>query len=117
MDELAGDVPLGVERLVAAPVVATHQWVDDDRRAVVQGAGRVVAQDDGVGDPFGVPAHPEQREEVVAVKTGVADLNAHPRVGHVRFGPLTDLQCRKRIVGGGVRGVHCEHRPDLRFKG
>ena len=46
VDELAGDVPLGIERLVTTPVIAAHHRVDDDRRAVIQSAGRVVAQDD-----------------------------------------------------------------------
>ena len=90
VDELAGDVPLWIERLVPAPVLAPHHRVDDDWRAVVEGASRVVAQDDRVGDPFGVPAHSAQREQVVAVQAGVADPHAHPPVGHVRVGPLAD---------------------------
>ena len=92
MDELAGDVPAGIERLVAAPVVAPHQRVNDDRGAIVQSAGRVVAQDDGVGNALGVPADPAQREKVVAIQAGVAHLNAHPAFGHVRRGQLADLK-------------------------
>src|SRR5207247_491064 len=45
VDELARDVPLGIERLVTAPIIAAHYRINDDRGAVVQSAGRVVAQD------------------------------------------------------------------------
>src|SRR5262249_42155850 len=84
MDELAGDMPLWVERLV----LAAHHRVHDNRRAVVESAGRVVAQDDGEGDALGMAAYPAQREQVVAVQAGVADLHAHPPLRHVRLGPL-----------------------------
>src|SRR6266700_2463459 len=52
---------------------------------------------------------PAQREKIVAIAAGVADLHAHPAFGHLRLEPLADLQRRKWIVGSGVRGVNCEH--------
>jgi hypothetical protein len=48
------------------PVFAAHHRVNDGRRAVVERAGRVAAQDDGVGDALGVTAQSAQREQVVA---------------------------------------------------
>jgi hypothetical protein len=111
VDEFAGNVPLRIERLVTAPVRAPHHGVDDDRCAVIQVAGRVVAQDDGISDAFGVPTHSPKREQVVPIQTGVTDLHAHPALGHVRFGLLSDLQRCEWIVGSSVRGVNGEHRP------
>jgi hypothetical protein len=57
----------------------------------------------------GVTAQPPQREQVVAVQTGVADLHAHPPRRHVRLRPLTNLQRRERVIRSGVRGIDGEH--------
>ena len=48
-----------------------HHRVDDDRRTVIQNPCRVIAQNDGIGDALGMPADPLQRENVVAIQTGV----------------------------------------------
>jgi hypothetical protein len=56
-----------------------------------------------------MPTYPEQREKIMAIQAGVADLHADPPFRYVRIRPLADLQRRKRIVGGSVRGVNCEH--------
>ncbi len=47
LDKFVGDVPRRVKRLVTAPIDAPHQRVNDDGGAIVQGAGGIVAQNDG----------------------------------------------------------------------
>src|SRR5687767_542240 len=71
VDELAWNVPCWIERLVATPVITAHHGVDDHRRAVLERAGRVVAEDQWELDPFGMPADAAQREEIVAIQAGV----------------------------------------------
>ena len=76
MDELARNVPLGIKRLVITPIIAAHHRVNNDRCAVIQSSGPVVAQDDWIGDALGMPTDPAQREKIVAIKAGVTDLHA-----------------------------------------
>lgn len=106
-----------IERLITAPVIATHHRVDEERCAVVQSAGRIVAQDDGVADALRMSTDPPQREKVVAIQTGVGDLHAHPIRGHVRFGLFSDLQWSEWIVRSSVSGLDRKHLISPLFDG
>src|SRR4030095_1328390 len=57
VDKFAGDVPSWVERLVTAPILAPHHRVNYNWGAVVQGAGGVVAEDDGIVDGLVMSTH------------------------------------------------------------
>ena len=69
-NELAGNVPSGIKRFVATPIRAPHHWVDDDR-AIIQSAGRVVAQNHWIANALGMRSDPAEREQVMAIEARV----------------------------------------------
>src|ERR1700730_18796233 len=112
-------VPGGAERgsrsSGAAPIVASHHRIDDDRRSIIERAGTVIAHDDRERNPFRVRGDPAQRKQVMAVEAGVRDLYPYPSLLHVRLGLLPDAQCGKWIVDFCVGGINCKHHASLGF--
>jgi len=58
VNELAGNVSLRVKSLVTTPVIASDHRVNDDRSAIVESPGGVVAQNNGIADPVWMRGDP-----------------------------------------------------------
>ena len=88
--QLGQERALGIEGLVAAPVVARDHRVDDHVVAVLVHPGGVAAEDHG--QPLLGKTHSSQGPQIMMVERGGADLHGGPALGRVGIGTLVDAK-------------------------
>ena len=98
LHKLAEDMPMRVQRLVTAPIVAAHNGIDHDRRSVIERARSVISQDHRIGNSLRVRSEPSQREDVVPVEARVGHLHPDPPFGDLRFGSVAQDKTGHWIV-------------------